>query len=766
MHLKPIDRKAASTLDSSWTKNISYELLPNKIHRVSLIIFASLLFLILILSFHIYICNTAEIIAQDTESQLLQNLQLAHDTLQSHLNAKFNSLKETGNIVVSENGNSEKQLVFLKNACKSTGFSSIWIANKNGVCYFEDGSIGNIENQDYFSNALNNISSITANQPHPISGKQSIIFTAPIYENNELSSVICGAMSISYLSDIILDINVYNRSQSFVMKKNGDLVSKTSKLHFNQYTNLFTYLEKQKIDYQTFAANINSEKSGTQLIQYSNNESYIFSYTPLEQTEDFILVNVILTDETMTLPNKIIKNTSIFIAVAAAMLLIALLYIHYLKHSSKKTFHYLACTDQLTGCRSWAKFALDAKELLKKSKDKQYTYIYSNIVNFKYVNDIMDFSVGNQLLQHISKVLEMNLNTDEPYTRINADRFSFLMEYVNNETTIRRLEKISKEVMAFQSNYKLNFLTRMDFGIYKIKDTSLPITTMSDRALLAMQSINGSKDTFYSFYNSKIREKALLQKEFEGEMEDALTQNQFEIHLQPKFSLSDKSIIGAEALVRWNHPQRGLILPSQFISLFEANGFIVKLDYYVFEETCRLLRRWIQNGMQPVPISVNMSRTHIYNPLFAQELHSIVEKYHIPMNLIEIELTETMNLENISSLLNAVRSLKEYRFILSIDDFGTGYSSLNLLKNLPVDILKLDREFFSQAADEQRGRQVIASIIDMAKRLDMKTVAEGVELQEQAEFLSSVNCDFVQGYYFSKPITISNFESNYIHKLK
>ncbi|MEG2814497.1 MAG: EAL domain-containing protein, partial [Oscillospiraceae bacterium] len=341
--------------------------------------------------------------------------------------------------------------------------------------------------------------------------------------------------------------------------------------------------------------------------------------------------------------------------------------------------------------------------------------------------------------------------------------FCLMIEYETDQSIIERLETISEKIQDFKKAHHMDFPLNAYFGIYKIKDKTLPAITMSDRALLALQTLSTTGECNYGFYNGSIRKRVLMEKELENDMQSALDNKNFLVFLQPKFSLETSKIVGAESLVRWLHPIRGLIPPSEFITLFEQNGFITKLDYYMFDATCKLIKQWIDDGKKPVPVSVNISRVHLYNPNLAEELYCITLRYNIPTNLIEIELTETMDFENLSILFGIVERLKKFDFTISIDDFGSGYSSLSMLKDLPVDVIKIDREFLSAAADEKRGRKVIESIIDMAKKLDMKTVAEGVENVEQVEFLKSVNCNYVQGYYFSKPIPIKDFETNYIY---
>ena len=298
----------------------------------------------------------------------------------------------------------------------------------------------------------------------------------------------------------------------------------------------------------------------------------------------------------------------------------------------------------------------------------------------------------------------------------------------------------------------------LDCGIYKISKSDNDINTIMDRANTARKTIKGGHKNSFAFYDKEMHKKILKEKEIENSMVDALNNGEFIVYFQPKYSLSDYQIIGAEALVRWDNPQKGLIPPIEFIPVFERNGFIVNIDFYVFEEVCKKIREWMDEGQKVVPISVNLSRMHFVNSNFIEKFKLIVDKYKIPTRLIELELTETAVLDNIEGLLDTMNNLKEKGFVISMDDFGTGYSSLNLLKELPVDILKLDRAFFTEKDESNNEKIVISNVIKMAKELKMKVISEGVETISQVEFLKQIGCDMVQGYLFSKPMPVKEFE--------
>ncbi|MDX5645224.1 bifunctional diguanylate cyclase/phosphodiesterase, partial [Clostridioides difficile] len=418
----------------------------------------------------------------------------------------------------------------------------------------------------------------------------------------------------------------------------------------------------------------------------------------------------------------------------------------------------VAYREPLTGADSIDKFKINSNKLFAKNNPEEYALFYIDVDKFKYINDMFGYDMGNDTLIHISNTIASELKEDEIFARVSADHFVLLIKYKTDDDIKTRLNNIYNKVQIL-SNPKINYYKLiLDCGIYKISKSDNDINTIMDRANTARKTIKGGHKNSFAFYDKEMHKKILKEKEIENSMVDALNNGEFIVYFQPKYSLSDYQIIGAEALVRWDNPQKGLIPPIEFIPVFERNGFIVNIDFYVFEEVCKKIREWMDEGQKVVPISVNLSRMHFVNSNFIEEFKLIVDKYKIPTRLIELELTETAVLDNIEGLLDTMNNLKEKGFVISMDDFGTGYSSLNLLKELPVDILKLDRAFFTEKDESNNEKIVISNVIKMAKELKMKVISEGVETISQVEFLKQIGCDMVQGYLFSKPMPVKEFE--------
>lgn len=428
------------------------------------------------------------------------------------------------------------------------------------------------------------------------------------------------------------------------------------------------------------------------------------------------------------------------------------------------SLHKLAYSDELTKGFNRRKFDAVAAKAIKEHPAGTYQMVWFNIQKFKVLNDIGGVEAGDRALCYVYKKILEHLRFKEYAARLFSDNFILLLFNDSQQETIERLNELAVAINQYNVGSEYKYYLTFTAGIYHILDSSLPLIYMEDRAHAARQNDTkeGGDLCVCNFYDEDILQQMLNEKTIENRMRQALKNREFEVYLQPKYSLKTNHIAGAEALIRWNDPKKGLIPPNDFIPLFEANGFIVELDLFVFEEVCKLIRKWIDEGHALLPISVNMSRVHFANPNFLKSYITLRNQYDIPQGLIEIELTETMIFENPEVFSNFIKELHQAGFPCSMDDFGSGYSTLNLLKNLDFDVLKLDGAFFSnEEMNNARENVIVHSVVDMAKALEITTVAEGIETEEQLEFLRTISCDLIQGYVFSKPLPVSQFEKLY-----
>lgn len=410
--------------------------------------------------------------------------------------------------------------------------------------------------------------------------------------------------------------------------------------------------------------------------------------------------------------------------------------------------------DSLTGLYSKAFFYQRVKELLLQRPDQEFDIICSDIVNFKLINDIFGATAGDRILCGIADIYIALSNKRAICCRFNADQFACLLE--------RRWEY--KDEMFQQAISQINALPHaknvdMKWGVYHIKNRDIPVEQMCDRAILAARTIKGQYGKYFAKYDDELRNKLLWEQTVTNNMDAALQEKQFEIYLQPKFRIKDNRLAGAEALVRWNHPEWGMQSPAQFIPLFEQNGFITKLDQYVWDRACEVLQDWDRKGYPPISVSVNVSRADIYNADLEDILQGTIQKYELPPARLHLEITESAYTETPKQIVDTVGHLRELGFIIEMDDFGAGYSSLNMLNEMPVDILKLDMKFIQSETAKPANQGILRFIISLARWMSLSVVAEGVETQEQLERLRAIGCDFAQGYYIGKPMPVQDFEA-------
>lgn len=417
---------------------------------------------------------------------------------------------------------------------------------------------------------------------------------------------------------------------------------------------------------------------------------------------------------------------------------------------------YIVEYDTLTGIYNKSKFFEATKRMLGANEDRQFVFWRIDIERFQLVNAFYGNVEGDRLLKYIASQIHEYMSKEPLCTfgRMEADIFAICLPYKSKDC-IANFMQFFKEALK---RYNLNFKLIPTCGVYIIADNTESVSRMLDRASLAAKKSKGNYLEDYVFYDPQMSYVIEYEQEFINEMSDALVNEEFQIYLQPKYSLADYKPKGAEALVRWLHPKKGFISPGQFVPIFEKNGFILQLDYYVWEQACKLLRKWLDEGRQPYPISVNVSRLNIYTPDLVDRLCELTHKYQLPHELLQLELTESAYIGNANLMLQVMKELQDKHFTILMDDFGSGYSSLNLLKDAKVDVLKLDMKFLENTEIPGRGENIVSSVVRMAKWLQIPVIAEGAEKEEQVNFLQGIGCEFVQGFFFARPMPVEEYE--------
>ena len=404
--------------------------------------------------------------------------------------------------------------------------------------------------------------------------------------------------------------------------------------------------------------------------------------------------------------------------------------------------------DSMTDLYSRGYFFMKVAEMLEANPDIDYNIVCINVVNFKLYNEVFGEKKGNEILIAMAEYIRENVGDSGLCGRFGGDRFVVLQE---------REREIADRKHFTETGRSIEGIT-VKFGVYEIFDRSIGIDIMCDRGFMAADSIRNRYDVNVALYDAEMRTRLIREKTITESMESAVTNDQFEIYYQPKYDVDSVQIAGAEALIRWNHPELGYVPPSEFITLFEKNGFITILDKYVINKVCMQMGEWKAEGLRLPPVSVNLSRTDVYCSDIVEYITGCIETNGLAASDIHIEITESAYTEHPAQIIAMVEKMRDNGIVIELDDFGTGYSSLNMLNEINADVLKMDMRFIQTKSEKEAQQGILKLIINLARWMDMKVIAEGVETQEQLMRIRDAGCDYVQGYLFSKPLPAGEYE--------
>jgi len=463
----------------------------------------------------------------------------------------------------------------------------------------------------------------------------------------------------------------------------------------------------------------------------------------------------------------------LIVAFVAVIILIIALIMIIRSFRTQKKMTALVFFDDITKNRNWTWFLVKGRQILKRKKNAGSEYAVVNLVfaNYRYFVICHSLKAGKEMLRKIYEHINAGLSKNEICAHSTSSNFPLLLKYSNNDELTARLEKLVAELGSIDSDHKFAFHAgvvrladvRDDAG-KPVKRKDIDLDVEYNNASAARMKLEGSEESGIVFFDEKFVEEQKWNDLVSEQSLTALENGEFIVYYQPKYDPRDDSLRGAEALIRWDSPKLGFVSPGRFIPLFEKNGFITNIDHYMVSSVARDQKRWLDSGFDCVPVSVNISRAHFIENDLAEQIRDLVDKEGCPHELIEIELTESAFFDDQKSLLTTIGKIKEYGFHISMDDFGSGYSSLNSLKDMPLDVLKLDAGFFRGTSEDGRDRIVVSEAISLAKKLNMKTVAEGVEEKSVVDFLAAEGCDMIQGYYYAKPMPGNDFEARMTQK--
>lgn len=663
-------------------------------------------------------------------------------------------------IETNEEQSKDKNIEAIKTSEIMNIFKEVGLSDLEGNVVTTTFNQVNIKDREYFKKALQGKSNVSNVILDKEDSREIIMYATPVCRCGKIVAVLLAANNVEDYSRI-LNLNVFEKGgYTHVIKNNGDFIIESTYKEYKEYTNLLVEMRERAIGKHDENTTLSIEedmklkKSGVAEVEVENGKRYI-SYAPIDINDWYV---VFVVRKSLVMENLMNTFSLAFWAFIIIFITYISVLIYFMRSNIKNKLYLkrLAYIDEITMHSNYRKMSIEVRQILDNARERKYAYLVFDVDKFNAINDLYGYEHGSNVLKQIIGRIDRALFYDERVARIYNDKFAVLIRYFDEESLTKRIKEVYEKVILHGDIIISTFV--ISTGVYVIEDNSEDIDVIRDKANLARKTVKNSYKSSIAFYDEKLVNKMLYEQEVTNEMQDALKNGEFKIYMQPKYNLRNKKISGSEALIRWEHPHKGIIPPNRFIPIFEDNGFIKELDLYVFEEVCRKFNEWIGYGLTPPRVSINLSRVHMFDRYIPEKLEFIAKKYLVNPEMIELEITENAVLDKSNDLIYIIEKMKMIGFKVAMDDFGTGYSSLNLLKDLPIDVLKLDKEFLGCSETSSKGMVVIKDIIVMAKHLDLEVVAEGIETEEQYELLKSMNCDIGQGFLFSKPVTMKEYE--------
>ncbi|HBG2472056.1 TPA: EAL domain-containing protein [Clostridioides difficile] len=655
----------------------------------------------------------------------------------------------------------EEKMKNLLDEMENQKFYTMAIVDINGNAENTKGDKFSVKDREFFKNSIKGKKYVSSPYVDEVNKSiKKIAISVPLLNNDKVVGVLYCTYNINTLMKLI-NISFYeNNSISYVVKNDGTIIlhPQGDSLSKNIYKLLEQDNDIQEVN--RLKKELQENKTGATVLNMLEERRYL-GYATMDNgnsennyIKDWNLIFSI--PETVVFSNsKQIINRAVYAVLSIVLIFVAIIfYIIYIKKSNEKEILSLAYEDKVTYIGNQNKFYRECSKYLLDKPSLNYIIVYFDINNFKMINDTFGYEFGDNLLITIAKALKEELTEGEVYARLSSDYFAIFCDYKNGRNKIiRKLDNIRSNI---ESNLSIVFEISLCVGIYFVEEGEVDIQKAVNKANMA-RSVAKGKNINYAIYNEDVRNKLSEESMILDDIKIALVKNQFEVYYQPKFSLVTGEMIGSEALIRWNHPEHGFISPAVFIPIAEKSKLILKIGRFVFERVCNDLYEWKKQGKKIVPVSVNLSRVELYQSDIVKFINKTIKMYNLSSDFIEIEITETVAINELNILKNVLNELRTYGFSISMDDFGTGYSSISCLRDMPIDILKLDKSFLGGIEHDERSRNIAKSIVSLAKSLDLVVIIEGVESKEQAELMKQFGCDLVQGFYFARPMPAKNF---------
>lgn len=648
---------------------------------------------------------------------------------------------------------------FLARKAQLLGFTSLVLIDTDGEVYSStqplDEAVGSLPGV---------VASLAGERGVSFLNEQSLLYSIPVYEGDRVAGVLGGVRDKKNLQRLIQPTSFAGRGLTCIVDTTGSLVvSPTESEPFWELNSIFQKGDEQDMrDIEQMLEDMRAGQGGVFSFTAVDGTGLVLSYQPLA-SYNWVLLTLLPDDILSHETDPYIAHTFLLVAGIIALFLVILILLFYSYRRHYRQLTAFAFVDRVTGGMNEAAFQLRCGELLRSAPAGTYTVVALRLQDFRLISENFGRREGEDTLRYMLRTLRGSLREGELVARTGTDVFALCLLESDPAVVKSRVYELTERINAFNEGLERPYYLTIQSGAYTVDDPSQEVAILEARATEAGSHRTADQDGECLFYDASLTQRLQRERELNSAFDVSLQNGNFEVYLQPKVWIDGGRIGGAEALIRWRHPQWGLLSPGEFIPLFEQNGKICRLDEYVCEEVCRLMRRWGEQGIERFPVSVNLSRQHFRDPDFLLRFQAIADRYQVPAGLLELELTESIFFDDqgIERVKRQIDEMHRLGFRCSLDDFGAGYSSLGLLMEFDVDAIKLDRRFFADVS-RAKTRDVVRCIVELADKIGADVVAEGIETPEQLAFLQTVGCKLVQGYIYSPPLPVPEFERRWL----
>ena len=630
---------------------------------------------------------------------------------------------------------------------------NLGISTLDGNLYHsQNKDIINVAGRNYFKLAISGIQNISDQIVSRIYGMNIYVMAVPLYYNEEIIGSVQKSFTYEQMYEFCTTPIFSSEGYMYLVNSEGYVMMHTTHDNCQQKSNNFLR-DLNETNNETASEQlrkgIESNESG--FFESTINEIETFSaYTPLNDIHDWYLITSVPIYAVSPNGTFVMNLFNIILVVVVSCFMGLLIYLLWNKQRQKRTLEHVAFIDPVTNGNTFAKFLLQVEYVFNHYSNQDLFIVFLDIDNFKFINNYFGFEKGDQILAKIYHAINDCLREDECIARSNADQFVLLLKDGSKD----RIEEL---LAVSQSDKEMKIYCGM--GIYRITDISMNVNLMVDKARTAAKAVKGVLNQRYAYYDESHTLLTTKNEQMKRAIETALNKKQFIPFFQSKVDIQTGKIVGAEALAKWIDENNKMIYPNEFIPIAENTGLITYIDMLIFESVLAFLKD--HEDVERVPISVNFSRLHLLDGDFFDKIMRLIDQYQVPPSLIEIEITESAIINNEYVVHSFIVKLKEYGFKIAMDDFGSGYSSLNMLQEMPIDVLKIDKGFLADTYNDKRREIIFANIANMAKELNIVVVVEGVENIRGVELMKICGCRIAQGFYYSKPVNQKQFEINF-----